>query len=703
MTGGAPAEDELPTLPDAHPVQVQRRAAAARKTSPRADDSRAKIVQPPQTAPATPIPAPVPAPAPAHAVGTTPTAVAATPTQVPPAAGAPAPAGTPAAPAAAGATAPAAGTPAAAPAQAQAPAPKLEGAGLIQVEEAAAMRAEVAEQLKILTAPPGAAADGADLKRPLDAAAKQAVKALQDVLQERLQRLDDYDKVVKELKDLTNPEANPDRKLAEAKAEQERAQAQLNQPIESLLPEVFTQKGKIAEAARNQMKEAIEGTQKDIQDYQDKISGAPPEPTKEVKGPLAAMRADRDKITQRIAALKARGEGSDDASAPKTASDRKIADEKATNLRIETTVETLRAQCVELKITRASKGAEIAEANRKRWIAQAQLGRKLLERMQNRYNELAEAEARELQAKADAEQAKAKSIEDPLEHYRAGRQAQLLELEVKAVKLEQLVTAGSGPSLQVQRGLAEKAAHELETIKGVLDDGSLSHVDTIRLNSEYLSLVVERDRIRRNELAEVEQQVRDYANALTTVELELINDTIVDQVEHANLLDSLSPERHDTARKVLAEFEAKHRELLTRRRDALRKLVGRASETLDQINRRIDILEEEYSFVRTHLFWIRSQEPIGLSTVARAGSELRQIVPVSIGLARETATVKAWRRLSPEFLAAGFLALVLPMGIFRVRGVLKKRLLHALPPSVRHGDSIKSAVKVDMNPVVQQS
>ena len=85
------------------------------------------------------------------------------------------------------------------------------------------------------------------------------------------------------------------------------------------------------------------------------------------------------------------------------------------------TVETLRSQVVELKITRTTKAAEVAEVNRNAWIAHVQLGRKLLERMQDRFRELAEADERKLKRKAQAEQDKAKLAEDPLERYRAGR------------------------------------------------------------------------------------------------------------------------------------------------------------------------------------------------------------------------------------------------------------------------------------------
>ena len=55
-----------------------------------------------------------------------------------------------------------------------------------------------------------------------------------------------------------------------------------------------------------------------------------------------------------------------------------------------------------------------------------------------------------------------------------------------------------------------------------------------------------------------------------------------------------------------------------RQKAALTKLVTRSTETLEQVTRRLRILEEEYGFIRTHIFWVRDQEPVGLSTLQQA-------------------------------------------------------------------------------------
>ena len=550
---------------------------------------------------------------------------------------------------------------------------KLEGTGLVQLEEAASLKAEADGRLKALEAPP----EGA----PADPAAKLAAKAVGDVLTERKRLLDDFDKVVKEIEDLAGPENNPDRLLADAKAEAERLAAQDAQPVDDFLPPVFSEPEGPDEARREQMKEAIEGVRNEVREVQEKLDATSADAAKDGKATLAAQRAERDKIAQRIAALQAKAEAAASAPAAKTSADRKLADDRAVNLRVEMTVETLRLQIVEMKLARAGKLAEAAELNRRNWIARVRLGRRLLDRMRERHRLLAEADERELKRKADAEETNAKRARDPLERFRAGRLAELLDLEARAVNMERELASSPSTSLEEQRGLANRAAKEFADVKELFNgEGQLSRLDAIRLNVDYRRIGPERDRIRRGELAKVEKLLDDYASALATVELELIEDSMVDRVGLDNLLDKLPAERHDEAERVVAELEAKHRALLTRQRDALKKLSDQSYETLEQVRRRLDILDDQYSYIRTQIFWIRDQEPIGAATLQRGAAEFRRFVKTSLGLARETATPKSWKPPSPAFLALGFLCLVFPLGVLRVRGVVKRELARDLPP-----------------------
>lgn len=551
---------------------------------------------------------------------------------------------------------------------------KLEGTGLLQLEEAAALRDDADERIEALES---------SETPPADPAAKQAAKALGEILTDRKRLLDDFDRVVREIEELSSPENNPDRLLAEAKAEAERLEIRDAQPIDSLLPPVFTQDGELDDAERERMKEAIEGVKADIREFQDRLDATSAEAAKDVRSSLATLRGDRDKIAQRIAALKAKTEAAATAASPKTSSDRKLADERATNLRVETTVETLRLQVVEMRLARAGKIAEAAELNRRNWIERVKFGRKMLERMQQRHQTLTEADERELKRKADVAEASAKLARDPVERFRAGRLAQLLELEARAVNMERELASSPSPSPEEQRGWANRAAKEFADIKELFNGESrLSRLDAIRLNVDYRRIGPERDRIRREELAQVEKQLGDHADTLAAVELELIEDSVADQVELDNLLDRIPFERHDEAQRVAEELETRHRELLTRQRDALKKLCDRDVETLDQIQRRLNILNDQYSYIRTQIFWIRDQEPIGATTFHRGAIEFRRFIKTSIGLARETANVPSWKPLSPEFIALAFLCLVFPLGVLRVRSVIKHELARVLPPAV---------------------
>ena len=60
-----------------------------------------------------------------------------------------------------------------------------------------------------------------------------------------------------------------------------------------------------------------------------------------------------------------------------------------------------------------------------------------------------------------------------------------------------------------------------------------------------------------------------------------------------------------------------------RRRVALEKLSERASHTLQQVVRRLGILDEEYGFIRTQIFWVRDQDPIGLSDLLARGPRIQ--------------------------------------------------------------------------------
>ena len=139
-----------------------------------------------------------------------------------------------------------------------------------------------------------------------------------------------------------------------------------------------------------------------------------------------------------------------------------------------------------------------------------------------------------------------------------------------------------------------------------------------------------------------------------------------------------------------------------RQKAALTKLVTRSTETLEQVTRRLRTLEDEYGFIRTHIFWVRDQEPVGLSTLQQGGRELKQVAKGLVKLAGESSQRRSWSRPSSEFLVAATAAVVLPLGLFRVRRTLRRRITRALPPSHLHGEQARP-IRVEMSDTNRQS
>jgi len=293
-------------------------------------------------------------------------------------------------------------------------------------------------------------------------------------------------------------------------------------------------------------------------------------------------------------------------------------------------------------------------------------------------------------------------LDDPLEQYRARRRAEILELEARVVKNEQALTVDAHPALEEQHALADRAEADFVQIKQLLVDGNVSRLDALRLNNDFRRIGPERDRILQNELTSIETQLQYYENTLTSVELELIEDSLAVQAEHDAVLERLAPQRHSQARSDFAELERSYKAVLARQKVALTKLAARASETLDQVTRRLRVLEEEYGFIRTHIFWVRDQEPLGLATVQHVGRELKRLVKGMLTLAEESSDRKSWAHPSSEFLTAAVAAVILPLGLFRLRRLLRRRITRALPPSHLHGNQVK-LIKVDMSHAIKRT
>jgi potassium efflux system protein len=311
--------------------------------------------------------------------------------------------------------------------------------------------------------------------------------------------------------------------------------------------------------------------------------------------------------------------------------------------------------------------------------ARLEVATKTLALMQDRYRAAAESRERDLKAKAAREERMAWRSEDPLERFRARRLAELLDLEAQVVKSEQVLATNPTPSLDEQRGLADHAEADFARIKELLDDGRVSRLDAIRLNNEFRRIGPERDRLLRNEMAVIELRMQFFEDALTHVELELFQDSLSDRFEHDLIRERLPASRWAQGEALLAEFTRRHRDLLVRRRAALERLTDITAQTLDQVSRRLAILDEEYGFIRTHIFWVRDQEPIGLTTFSQVIRELQHLATALGRLVQETTKGNLWGRASAEFVVATLAALVLPVGLVRLRRTLRGCLQREMP------------------------
>jgi potassium efflux system protein len=551
------------------------------------------------------------------------------------------------------------------------PAPPAGAATLGTVEaEARALRQETLERLKPeKPAEPDAAAPAAAAAA---AAAAPLSKGLREVLEERLHWLDEWEKLAKPRHD---GEPTPERQTAARKAELERVKALLEPSTrdpDALLPEVFRNPPRqLSDAVRTEMKEAIDAATAELKDGKAKLEKLRSEITTATNG-VPPMRVERDKIHQRLAALEAHHEERAAAvAAAKTPEDATLARERLINFTWEKRVEAERFAAQEALLAQEAARAELAALGQQVEEAHVQLTARTLERMQQRYSRVSDLQERTLQQAAASAQKRADRSEDPLEKYRARRTAELLELQAQVLKFENALTTSPSPSLEEQRGLADRADEDLAGVRALLNDGRISHLDALRLNNDFRRIGPERARVVSHELATAASRLAFYENALSGVEIDLINDSRDDRLQHEDLLERLPKTRHAEALAVYQKIEAQHLTLLERKRAALEKLAKHAEQTHDQIERRIRILDEQYGFIRMNIFCVRDQEPIGMVALAQCRRELAILARSSLKLLRESCDRSLWGRTSPEF-AVTVLALIgLPWPLSKLRRSLR--------------------------------
>ncbi len=516
---------------------------------------------------------------------------------------------------------------------------------------------------------------------------KPALKPIADLLELRKGLLAAWSKAHALRLDAEKPLHSPESEAAEFKAEIEKTRALLDQfkkSPDALLPESFQVKEgettRTQEAKLVEMKEAIEAARADLKEQTSQLETLRTDATRGHAAQLTSLRADRDKLFQAVTAFNARrDERAASISSATSTEAREIAREKFANFEWEARIEIEKLATVEANINLATRRLDLGTFQIQAKAVHVQLARGIVERMETRYAALAERERVDLQKAVHTEEKRAAQSSDPVERRKAQRMAQLFELESQVVAYEKAYATAGSVSLQEQTTLADKATTDYADLKKLVEDGSISPLDALRLKNDFRRIVPERAQIVRTDLAKSDLELTTYENALNDAEIDLVNDSRDDQFDRESLLGSIPAGRRAEAKAMLDELEARHRGLLNRRRDILRKLATRAEDTNKYVLKRIEMLDQQYAFIRTHIFWIRDAEPLGLSTLAHARDDSIRLANALVAMTLETGDRTLWRRTSLDFLLTLIGLILLPVPLWLSQRALDRFRLAATP------------------------
>jgi hypothetical protein len=534
----------------------------------------------------------------------------------------------------------------------------------VSAADVAAAKAETAGRLQ-------------SLAQPDDQADPASSRELKEILERRLHWLQQWEMAVQARNQAEHPPDDPEKQAAKAKADLERAQALLEQAAKDpsrLLPERFRVPDDRATGAMlAELKEAIDAVQGELE----KLSASGVAQT--TTNNLAKLRDERDEVRHDCARLAAkRSEREQAVKSAANAAARDLARERLINLEWEARANTEWLIAKEAALALETKRAAAAELELQLMEVHRQLTRKTLEMMQRRYSALAERQQLALKRAAAHEEDRAAKSNDPLERFRARRAAELLELKGQLLKDQRTLASSPSLSPEDQAERADRAEQDFAKLRKLVKDGHSSALVAIRLKNDFRRLSHERALVARTDLARSANETTYYENALTAVELELVNDAQGDRLLLENLLEVLPVGRHPEAIAVYEQQEAERRALLEQRRKVLDDLVNRAERTHQEVLRRLRALDAEYTFVRTHIFWVRDAEPLGPKTLGQGQTEVRRVARAVFRVGLEACDFSLWGRLSAEFALLALGALVLPWPIWHARRSLNHWLERAL-------------------------
>jgi hypothetical protein len=503
-------------------------------------------------------------------------------------------------------------------------------------------------------------------------------KSLNDIWKQRLKCLDAWKETTEARKRAENPQPTPESEASDLKRELVRRRAileQLQKSPETIIPEVFRLEAeKVDEAKTAEMGEKLEDLRRKLKEATAETEKARAEAPERAKK-LEELRTKRDRVHAMTTTAPARlAKCEADCAAATTPDGRKIARENLINCQRETASEREQLAAAEAALlleTRRGPGIELGLQNHE---AQLELIQRFLTVESKRFAFVAEVKKKALQTEAAREQTRAATVEDPLEKFKSLRNAEILSLEAQNVEFNNVYKTSPMLSEGEQRDLADKAERDFANLKKVVSQNRVGGLVALRLNNDFRRISRERASIQRNEFAESSSTTAYYENALTEAELNYLNDSRDDRSERDAFLETLPAWRRNQAGAAIDEIERKHKKQLAARKAILEMLLNRAEETHNQICRRIRILDEQYAFVRTNIFWVRDSEPIGEGTLHQARTEARRILGAGVRLAAEPFDASLWTRPSGEFglIAAGLmvLPLVIPYSRRRLKALL---------------------------------
>ena len=176
----------------------------------------------------------------------------------------------------------------------------------------------------------------------------------------------------------------------------------------------------------------------------------------------------------------------------------------------------------------------------------------------------------------------------------------------------------------------------------------------------------------RNDMATVEAHLQFFEDALTNVEIELLPGLAARSLRARSASRDVSPPNAwADGETLLLDLERQTpRDPRLAAEKPSKNSPSEPRDTLQQIARRLSILDQEYGFIRTQIFWVRDQDPSPPAPSGRGPREFNYLLKALLRLAQETTKATLWTRPSAEFMVTAIAVLVLPVGLVKLRRAL---------------------------------